>query len=91
MSTTLFDKPPFKNLITNGLVLASDGQKMSKSKKNFPDPSEIINNYGADAVRLYLISSPAVRGDSIKVGLKLLLNFRNFFNKLYFLVYRGRR
>ena len=52
-------------------VPGTDGQKMSKSKKNFPDPSEIINNYGADAVRLYLISSPAVRGDSIKVGLKL--------------------
>ncbi len=39
---------------------------MSKSKKNFPDPSDIINKYGADSVRLYLISSPAVRGDSIK-------------------------
>ena len=66
LSTALFDKPPFKNLITNGLVLASDGQKMSKSKKNFPDPSEIINKYGADSIRLYLITSPAVRGDSIK-------------------------
>ena len=38
LSTALFDKPPFKNLIVNGLVLASDGQKMSKSKKNYPDP-----------------------------------------------------
>lgn len=66
LSTALFDKPPFKNLITNGLVLASDGQKMSKSKKNFPDPVNIINKYGADSVRLYLISSPAVRGDAIK-------------------------
>ena len=66
LSTALFDKPPFKNLITNGLVLASDGQKMSKSKKNFPDPSDIINKFGADSIRLYLISSPAVRGDSIK-------------------------
>jgi isoleucyl-tRNA synthetase len=66
LSTALFDKPPFKNLITNGLVLAADGQKMSKSKKNYPDPSDIINKYGADSVRLYLISSPAVRGDSIK-------------------------
>lgn len=61
ISTALFDKPPFKNLITNGLVLANDGQKMSKRKKNYPDPKEIINKYGADSIRLYLISSPAVR------------------------------
>ncbi|CAF0799913.1 unnamed protein product [Brachionus calyciflorus] len=66
ISTAIFNKPPFKNLITNGLVLAADGQKMSKSKKNFPDPSEVINKYGADSIRLYLISSPAVRGDSVK-------------------------
>lgn len=66
ISTCIFDKPPFKNLITNGLVLASDGQKMSKSKKNFPDPNEVLNKYGADAIRLYLITSPAVRGDAVK-------------------------
>ena len=66
ISTALFDKPPFKNLITNGLVLASDGQKMSKRKKNYPDPSEIINKYGSDSIRLYLITSPAVRGDALK-------------------------
>ncbi|RNA39978.1 isoleucine--tRNA cytoplasmic [Brachionus plicatilis] len=66
ISTAIFDKPPFKNLITNGLVLAEDGQKMSKSRKNFPDPWETINKYGADSIRLYLISSPAVRGDAVK-------------------------
>lgn len=47
-------------------MLASDGQKMSKSKKNFPDPKDVINKYGADSIRLYLITSPAVRGDSVK-------------------------
>jgi isoleucyl-tRNA synthetase len=66
ISTAVFDKPPFKNLITNGLVLAKDGRKMSKREKNYPDPSEVINTYGADAVRLYLISSPAVRGDNLR-------------------------
>ena len=66
ISTAIFNKPPFKNLITNGLVLAADGQKMSKSKKNFPDPSDTIHKYGADSIRLYLISSPAVRGDAVK-------------------------
>ncbi|KAF5300355.1 hypothetical protein FQR65_LT00975 [Abscondita terminalis] len=58
ISTCLFGKAPFKNLIANGLVLASDGQKMSKRKRNYPDPLEIVTKYGADALRLYLINSP---------------------------------
>jgi len=66
ISTALFDKPPFKNLIVNGLVLASDGQKMSKSKKNYPDPMDVVNKFGADAVRLYLINSPVVKAENLK-------------------------
>ncbi|XP_057335552.1 isoleucine--tRNA ligase, cytoplasmic-like [Microplitis mediator] len=66
ISTALFDKPPFKNLVCNGLVLAADGQKMSKSKKNYPDPMEIINRFGADALRLYLINSPVVRAENLR-------------------------
>ena len=66
LSTALFDKPAFKNVIVNGLVLAEDGKKMSKSKKNYPDPMLIINQYGADALRLYLINSPAVRAEPLK-------------------------
>ncbi|KAI6229136.1 Isoleucyl-tRNA synthetase [Aphelenchoides fujianensis] len=66
LSTALFNKPPFKNLICNGLVLAADGEKMSKSKKNYPDPMEIVNKYGADALRLYLINSPVVRGENLR-------------------------
>ncbi|XP_024082697.1 isoleucine--tRNA ligase, cytoplasmic isoform X2 [Cimex lectularius] len=66
ISTALFNKPPFKNLIVNGLVLASDGQKMSKSKKNFPNPEDVVNKFGADAIRLYLINSPVVRADKLK-------------------------
>eukprot|EP00965_Chrysotila_dentata_P161063 5318160-Pleurochrysis_carterae.AAC.1 len=61
LSTALFDKPAFKNLICNGLVLAEDGQKMSKRKQNYPKPELIIDTYGADALRLYLINSPVVR------------------------------
>lgn len=66
LSTALFDKPAFKNLIVNGLVLASDGKKMSKRLKNYPDPVDVVNKYGADALRLYLINSPVVRADSLK-------------------------
>lgn len=66
ISTALFDQPPFKNLIVNGIVLASNGEKMSKRKKNYPDPREIVEKYGADALRLYLITSPVVRGESLK-------------------------
>ena len=51
LSTALFDKPAFKNLICNGLVLAEDGQKMSKRKKNYPPPEEILDEYGAAAPR----------------------------------------
>lgn len=66
ISTCLFDKPAFKNLIVNGLVLAADGKKMSKRLKNYPDPSIVVNSYGADALRLYLINSPVVRADVLK-------------------------
>jgi len=66
LSTALFDKPAFKNLIVNGLVLAGDGKKMSKRLKNYPDPILVISKYGADALRMYLINSPVVRAESLK-------------------------
>lgn len=66
ISTCLFDKPAFKNLIVNGLVLAADGKKMSKRLKNYPDPTIVVDSYGADALRLYLINSPVVRADVLK-------------------------
>lgn len=65
LSTALFDKQPFKNVIVNGLVLAEDGSKMSKSKKNYPDPNLILNQYGADALRAYLVNSPVVRAEPL--------------------------
>jgi len=66
ISTCLFNKPAFKNVIVNGLVLAGDGKKMSKRLRNYPDPQLIVNSYGADALRLYLINSPVVRADTLR-------------------------
>ena len=57
--------------IVNGLVLASDGQKMSKRKKNYPDPLVVVNSYGADALRLYLINSPG-RSNSLAAHILVL-------------------
>jgi len=66
LGAALFDKPPFSNVIVNGLILATDGQKMSKRKKNYPDPQIIFDSYGADALRLFLLGSPVVRGEDLK-------------------------
>lgn len=66
LATCLFDKPAFKNLIVNGLVLAADGKKMSKRLKNYPDPTIVLDSYGADALRLYLIDSPVVAAEVLR-------------------------
>ncbi len=66
LSTALFDRPPFENVIVNGLVLAEDGSKMSKRKKNYPPPDEVLGEYGADALRAYLINSPIVRAEPLR-------------------------
>lgn len=66
LASHLFDKPAFKNCIVNGIVLASDGRKMSKSLKNFTDPVEAINKFGADAIRLFLMHSAVVKADEIR-------------------------
>ena len=66
LASHLFDKPAFQNCIVNGLVLASDGRKMSKSLKNYTDPVEAINMFGADALRLFLMHSAVVKADDLK-------------------------
>ncbi|KAI8371895.1 isoleucyl-tRNA synthetase [Blakeslea trispora] len=66
LSTHLFDKPPAKNVIVSGLVLASDGKKMSKRLKNYPEPGIVMDKFGSDALRLYLINSPVVRAETLK-------------------------
>ncbi len=76
LSVALFDKPAFRNVIVNGIVLAEDGQKMSKRLKNYPDPMKVVSQYGADAVRLYLLHSPAVRAEDLRFserGVELVL------------------
>ncbi len=70
LSTALFDRPAFANVIVNGLILAEDGQKMSKRLKNYPDPSHVIESYGADALRAYLINSPVVRAEPMRFSEK---------------------
>jgi len=66
LSTALFDKEPFSNVIVNGMVLAEDGSKMSKSKRNYPPPEKMLNEFGADALRAYLINSPIVRAEPMR-------------------------
>jgi isoleucyl-tRNA synthetase len=66
LSTALFDRPAFKNVIVNGMILAEDGRKMSKSLRNYPDPDEVVGTHGADALRAYLINSPVVRAEPMR-------------------------
>ncbi|MCB1213268.1 MAG: class I tRNA ligase family protein, partial [Chlamydiia bacterium] len=76
LSSALFNRPAFKNVVVNGIVLAEDGNKMSKRLRNYPDPKLMIDRYGADAIRLYLLHSPAVRGEDLcftEKGLELVL------------------
>ena len=75
LAVALFDSVAFKNCITTGMILAEDGRKMSKSLKNYPDPEELLNEYGGDSLRAYLIDSPVVRGEPLKFseeGVKLV-------------------
>lgn len=66
LSGALFDKPAFRNVVVNGLVLASDGRKMSKRWKNYTPPEELMHQYGADSVRLYMLNSAILRGEDLK-------------------------
>jgi isoleucyl-tRNA synthetase len=67
LSTALFDRPAFRNVISHGIVLGSDGQKMSKSLRNYPDVSEVFDRDGADAMRWFLMSSSVIRGGNLIV------------------------
>ena len=65
ISTILFGKAPFENIISTGTVLAEDGEKMSKSKNNFTDPWILFNKVGVDPIRFYLMSSAVMRGEDV--------------------------
>ncbi len=67
LATALFDRPAFSQVISHGIVLGSDGQKMSKSLRNYPDVSEVFERDGADAMRWFLMSSPVIRGGNLIV------------------------
>ncbi len=66
LAAGLFDTPVSMNIVTNGLVLAEDGKKMSKSERNYSDPMGVINTFGADALRFFLMNSAVVRAEDLK-------------------------
>ncbi len=93
LATALKNKPAFKNVIANGIVLAEDGKKMSKHEKNYKDPLEIIEKYGADSIRYYLTTSQVMKAEDLNFSEKevdevlkkvilILLNVLSFY-KLY--------
>ena len=90
IGTLIYDSPAFKNVVVEGVILGTDGRKMSKNYGNYPDPKELLQKYGGDALRLYLMGSPVMRGEDIIIseenyrnqvkGLMLILwNTYNFF------------
>ena len=76
LGVALFEKSPFKNVVTNGLVLAEDGRKMSKSLQNYPDPMELVERQGADTMRFYLLSSPIIKGEDLNFSEKGVLELQ---------------
>jgi isoleucyl-tRNA synthetase len=76
MSVGIFDKPAFENVLTTGTILAEDGSKMSKSKNNYPDPMLLINNYGVDSLRLYMMSSTVMKSENLNFNEKEVADIR---------------
>jgi len=68
LSTALFDSNAFKNVIVSGVIMGTDGRKMSKSFNNYPDPREVLEKYGGDALRLYLMGSPTMAGQDMNIS-----------------------
>lgn len=92
LSTALFDRAPFKNVICHGTILDENSQKLSKRLKNYADPLDIFSTFGSDAMRFYMISQPVMRGqelridkegkairDTLRISIKPLINAFNFF------------
>jgi len=76
LGVALFNKSPYENVITNGLVLAEDGRKMSKSLQNYPDPMELVARQGADTMRYYLLSSSIIKGADLNFSEKEVLELQ---------------
>ena len=96
LSTALFEKAAYKSVIVNGIILAENGAKMSKRLKNYPDPLAIVDRYGADSLRFYLLSSPVVRGEDLRFSERGVDEVvKKVFNRLenvlsFFLLYAGK-
>ncbi|OGD63163.1 hypothetical protein A2215_01745 [Candidatus Berkelbacteria bacterium RIFOXYA2_FULL_43_10] len=91
ISTAIMRKPAYNNVIANGIVLAEDGKKMSKRLKNYPDPMEVFEKYGADILRLYLLSSPVMLAENLSLKESELTElqrgfFRMLWNSYYFFI-----
>jgi len=68
IGTALYDSPAFKNVLVEGVILGTDGRKMSKNYGNYPDPKKMLQKYGGDALRLYLMGSPVMNGQDILIS-----------------------
>jgi len=100
LSVGLFGKSPYKNVICGGIVLAEDGQKMSKRLQNYPELTEVLDKYGADALRYYLMSSPVVHAEDLafsekgldEVVKKVIMRLGNVYTffATYVLEYKGK-
>lgn len=91
LSTAVMQKPAYKNVIVNGIVLSEDGKKMSKRLKNYPDPMEVFDKYGADILRFYLLSSPVMQAENLSLKETELQElqrgfFRMLWNSYYFFI-----
>ncbi|MCW1888115.1 MAG: isoleucine--tRNA ligase [Candidatus Moranbacteria bacterium] len=84
LGVALYDQPVFKNAVATGVILAEDGRKMSKKLQNYPDPMHIFDTYGADALRLYITTSPVVQAENLNFSEKDLQTMvRNTFRMLW--------
>ena len=70
LSTAIFDKPPFKNSISHGIVLDTKGVKLSKKLRNYPEPEMIWKKYGADSLRWFFSSSPILKGQNLQIDME---------------------
>jgi len=82
MSTSIFGRSAFENVIVNGVVLAEDGKKMSKRLQNYPDPMTVVEKYGADALRLYLLSGPVVQAENLNFSEKGVNEWKSVLTRL---------
>lgn len=87
VSTIVHGRAPFKNVVTTGNILAEDGNKMSKSKNNYPDPWILIDKYGIDAIRFYLLTSPVMNGDDFNFSEKGVSDINRKVNLLVYNVW----